>query len=447
MLIPDKVNLLYIEDDESNVSVVKAILGRSRHTEFNIVHKYTLKDGLEYLKTKCPGGECFDSDDLEIDVILLDLVLPNSHGVDTYKQVIEVCSFIPIVIISGHEEMACDCVKLGAQDYLVKPDLTGGVIIRALKYAIERNKLEKAKLESEGKFREVINSTPIGFHNYELKDGELIFRGYNPAANKILDINNKKFIGKRIQDAFPNLANTEIPERYTQVAQTGKPWNGGIIEYEDKNINKGYFRVHVFRTSPGFITASFEDVTQQMLMEKNLKRSEARYRYLVEVAGAAIFEIDFVNEKFVYVNDVMCKLIGWSKRDLLKMSPTDILTETGISNFLERQKALKNGEYIDNVFEYQARTRDGKIIWGLVTSEFIEDENGDVVRARGVSIDITDKKMAELEAKNKEEMMFNELENRIHQWRKEISVKSTAEAKQLEVIDNKILMFTNTEVV
>ncbi len=442
MLIPDKVNLLYIEDDESNVSLITAILDKSKHTEFNIVHKYTLKDGLEYLKIKC-----FDSDELEIDVILLDLILPNSHGVDTYKQVIDACNFIPNVIISGHEQMACDCVKLGAQDYLVKPNLGGGVVVRALKYAIERNKLEKEKLESERKYREVINSTPVGFHNYELKDGELIFIGYNPAANKILNANNKKFIGKRLQDAFPNLVDTEIPEKYTQVAETGESWSGGIIEYGDKNVSKGYFRVHVFRTAPRFITASFEDVTQQMLMEKNLRKSEAKYRYLVEVAGAAMFEIDFVNGKFTYVNDVMCELVGWSKQELLKMSPTDVLTESGVKVFYERQQALKDGEFIDNVTEYEARTKDGSVIWGLVTTEFIQDEEGNVVSGTAVSIDITDKKMAELEAKNKEEMMFDELENKIQQWRKEISAKSTVEAKQLEVINNKILMFTNkTEV-
>lgn len=316
MLIPDKVNLLYIEDDESNVSLVTTILGQSKHTKFNIVHKYTLKDGLEYLEIKC-----FDSDELEIDVILLDLSLPNSHGVNTYKQVIDVCNFIPIVIISGHEEMACECVKLGAQDYLVKPNLGGGVVVRALKYAIERNKLERAKLKSERK-----------------------------------------------------------------------------------------------------------------------------YNHLIDVAGAAIFEIDFVNEKFIYVNDVMCKLVGWSRSELLKMSPTDVLTKSGVRVFYERQKALKNGEFIDNVTEYEARTKEGSIIWGLVTTEFVQDEEGNVVSGTAVSIDITDKKMAELEAKNKEEMIFNELENRIQQWRKEISVKSTAEAKQLKVIDNKILMFTNTGV-
>ncbi len=290
MIIPEKINLLYIEDDESTAGVMSKLLEASKHTKFNIVNKGSLKEALEYLKGQCP-----DCDNCGVDVILLDLILPNSSGVDTYKEVYKACAYTPIVIISGYEQMACECVKLGAQDYLLKPDINSGVIIRSLKYAIERKKIEEA-----------------------------------------------------------------------------------------------------------------------------LRNSEKRYRDIVEATKAGVYEIDFVNDRFTYVNDVMCRLTGWTREELLNMGPSHMLTENSLQDWMSRWDALNRGEFIDEAFEYEAKIKDGSIVWTLVTAQFREDENGMVVGARVVAIDITNAKKAKEEAKHKEEVIFNELENRIHQWRKEI---------------------------
>ena len=75
-----------------NAKAILEYLKRANHSTFNIVHKSTLEGGIEYLR------EC-SIDNFEVDVILLDLILPNSQGVDTYKAVIEACNFIPVVII------------------------------------------------------------------------------------------------------------------------------------------------------------------------------------------------------------------------------------------------------------------------------------------------------------------------------------------------------------
>ena len=260
MLKTDKIKLLYIEDDESNAEVIMEFLKTSKHPEITIVHKATLKEGLEYLK-----NECFIPESEGIDLILLDLMLPNSKGVATYKSVASKCPDIPIVILSGYEDIACECIKHGAQDYLIKPFVEKGIVIRSIKYAIERDKLEKSKLESERKYKQILGSAPIGFHNYKLVDDELIFLGGNPASDKILNINHVELMGKTIQEAFPNLAYTEVPERYTEVALTGKPWSTEFIEYQDERISKGYFRLNAFSPSLNHITVSFEDITEQVI--------------------------------------------------------------------------------------------------------------------------------------------------------------------------------------
>lgn len=316
MIIPKQINLLYIEDDESTADVITQLLKTSKHTKFNIVQKGSLKDGAEHLKSNCS-----DCNNCNIDIILLDLVLPNSRGVDTYKAISSICSFLPVVIISGYEDMACECVVLGAQDYLLKSDINAGVIIRSLKYAFVRVKMEKA-----------------------------------------------------------------------------------------------------------------------------LKESEKQYREIVEATKAGVYEIDFVNDKFTYVNDVMCELTGWTREELLSMGPSQLLTERSLNEWIKRWDALNKGEFIEESFEYEAKIKDGSILWTLVTAEFKENEKGLVVGARVIAIDITSTKKAKQEAKYKEELIFNQLEDRIHLWRDEITLKTLGHEDQLRQITMGIDSITRSEV-
>ncbi len=67
-----------------------------------------------------------------------------------YKKLVDSCSFLPVVIISEHSDMAVECVKLGAQDYLFKPDYNGGTLTRALTYAVQRDYLTKQYQRERG---------------------------------------------------------------------------------------------------------------------------------------------------------------------------------------------------------------------------------------------------------------------------------------------------------
>lgn len=90
-----------------------------------------------------------------VDLILSDLGLPDSTGIDTYIKLYEKTKTIPIIILSGNkdEELALSAVRKGAQDYLVKGEFDSNLLQKSIKYAIERHKLyrelEQAKIELE----------------------------------------------------------------------------------------------------------------------------------------------------------------------------------------------------------------------------------------------------------------------------------------------------------
>lgn len=432
-LIPGEVNLLYIEDDPPNAYLMMEMLKRDKHTNFKVDYKDNLEDGIKELDSK----EC------RYDVVLLDLMLPNSKGLDTYKKVRGLCQDIPIVIISGHEDIACECVKLGAQDYILKTDLTPGLITRSLKYAIERKRLENERLLSENQFKDVINHTPLGVHMYELSDGELYFCGYNPAADKILNIDHSSLLGMKIMDAFPNVG--VIRDEYIHVIESGEPWTDNLVNYKDENVD-GVFRVYAFRTGKNKMATSFEDITIKNKIEDDLRKSEEKYRELIEVSRAAIYEVDFISNKFVYVNDFVCEQTGYTKEEFLNMSPKDLLTEKSYREFVDRLEKLDRGEYIPNEFEYAARTKIGDIVWVIITATYIEDENNNIIGARVIAVDITETKKAKFEAERKEELIFNDLEVKIQEWREEITLKSIATKVKLDQISLNINSMTNSEV-
>jgi PAS domain S-box-containing protein len=423
-----EITVLYIEDDDSIIDLVTKQLDIDDNVKFKLIVKKDMTDVIEFMKEYCVIEE-----DCNIDVILMDLVLPTSDGVSTFKTVKDMCSFLPIVILSGFEEIACKCVALGAQDYLIKTDITPRLLIRSLKYAIERNNLKN-------KVRNIIDKSTLGYHLYKLVDENLIFVGYNPAAESILGVDHSSFIDKNITDIFPNLS-PGVVVKYKEVIETGHGWSGEIIPYKDDNItHEGYYKVVAYRLSTNRLAVSFEDVTEQFLKEKQLKESEEKYRTLVEATGVAIFGVEFHGEtnKFTYVNEGICEMLGYTKDEMMHMTFEDILTEKSRLLYRRRLLALKLGKRISSNIEYSVYTEDRKIIWLFVTSDYIEDKNSQVVGANYVAIDITDRKKLEINKKERINRTYSELEDKIKDWNKDLKEKHFNTTKMLTVLDKEL---------
>lgn len=144
----------------------------------------------------------------------------------------------------------------------------------------ERKQAEERLKKSEEKFRNLVESSPMGMHMYSLEpDGRLVFIGANPAADNILGIDNKQFIGKTIEEAFPSLVHTEVPKRYRHACTSDESWQTEQIEYKDKQI-KGAFAVTAFQTAPGMMAAMFSDITERKITEEKLRDYQKKLRSL-----------------------------------------------------------------------------------------------------------------------------------------------------------------------
>jgi DNA-binding response OmpR family regulator len=136
------IQVLLIEDNPSDVLLLRSALEEDQLSAFTLTHVERLSDGLKQL-----DGKSFD-------IILADLGLPDSSGLETFKRLREQAPDLPIIVFSGNdnEEQAVHAMRDGAQDYLVKGPNGFDMAARSIRYAIERNKLQSTLRESEQRF-------------------------------------------------------------------------------------------------------------------------------------------------------------------------------------------------------------------------------------------------------------------------------------------------------
>jgi len=163
MQITKPLTLLIVEDNDPDARYVQEILPPGL---FSIIHKHCLKEALE----------CGEED---YDLILLDLSLPDGYGLETFKSLNEVIKSKPIVVLTGldDEVIANEAVKLGAQDYILKREITEHALMRTINYAMERKRFEQnakrlAVLEEHDEFMATLShdlKNPVVAANRVLK--------------------------------------------------------------------------------------------------------------------------------------------------------------------------------------------------------------------------------------------------------------------------------------
>ncbi len=125
------LNVLLIEDNPGDARLIQETLAEADTTHFELTHMNCISAGMERL---AEGG---------IDIVLLDLSLPDSQGLETFVKIHSQASDVPIVVLSGlyDETIAVKAVHRGAQDYLVKGYVDNNLLVRSIRYAIERHRM------------------------------------------------------------------------------------------------------------------------------------------------------------------------------------------------------------------------------------------------------------------------------------------------------------------
>lgn len=131
------IKVLYIEDDPEDVELVKEYLDESIDSKFSMLHVNELSKGIQVLK------------DNGIDIVLLDLSLPDCIGLETFKKLRANAPLVPIIVFTGttlHRAEMRECI-MGSQSFLLKKDLDSNSLIKSILESIEKRQIQE-KLSS-----------------------------------------------------------------------------------------------------------------------------------------------------------------------------------------------------------------------------------------------------------------------------------------------------------
>ncbi len=315
--------LLLIEDDPGDVDLLREMLSDKKDFYFEVEWTDRLQMGLAHLDTS------------PVDVVLLDLTLPDSHGLETFTRVHARAPGVPVVVLSGidDETIAVQSVREGAQDYLVKGQVDSNLLMRAISYAIERVRAEKALRESEVKYRTLVEQSLQGIAIVQHAPLQVTFinatgaaiTGY--AAEELLSMTSQEILTLVHPDDRALVSNWLEAYAVRDMISS----NGELRIFRKDGTMRWveYFASIVEHLGQPAIQAAFIDVSQRKAAEEQLRhnalhdaltglpnralfleRLEHAIRRAEEQGGDMLAVLFLDLDRFKVINDSLSHLVG-----------------------------------------------------------------------------------------------------------------------------------------
>ncbi|OGP68914.1 MAG: hypothetical protein A2031_05855 [Deltaproteobacteria bacterium RBG_19FT_COMBO_43_11] len=345
------------------------------------------------------------------DIILCDYKLPKFNAPSALAVLEETNIEIPVIIVSGTigEETAVECMRLGAQDYIMKNNLSRlcPAVARELEEADSRSKHKqaaKALRESEEKYRNILEDMDEGYFEIDLK-GNFTFvnnaecRNMGYSREELIGMNNRQYTdeenAKKAFQAFNNLYKTGEPSRIFDYEVIKKDGTKAVSELLVSLIKDSKGKLIGFR-------GLSRHITERKQADEKLRQSEEKYRTILENIEDGYYEVD-LNGNFTFFNDSMCRILGYPQEEIVGMNNRVYTNKVNAKKIFQAFNEVYRTGKPGRVVDYEIIRKDGTNRYIETSISLHKDSSGKLIGFRGIIRDITERKQAEGELRESEE--------------------------------------------
>lgn len=306
--------LLLVEENAADVDLVLAALAETASGAFGIEHVASLADAIQRLHRG------------SISVVLVDLSLPDSSGVQTFSELHTAAPSVPVVVLSGPAEsdLAHQALRAGAQDCVLK-GVSGEVLVRSLGYAIERKRAEQERARR-------VQAETDRTHLYALLDQAPALIAVTAGPDHVLEFANQMFLelsgrpevmGKPLREVFPDLRGQKLFALFDRIYASGQ-----IISGRERHLRwlrqgrrrRGFF---TFTAKPiltsddaveGVIIHAV-DVTDAVKARRATERAAAEREALLAQSAEGVI-VASADGRITFMNDAAQRLYGVTASDV-----------------------------------------------------------------------------------------------------------------------------------
>ena len=336
----------------------------------------------------------------KFNVILLDLFVPDSSGLETLSRMQQAAPHIPIISLddSGNEALCLDIARQGAHNHFPKDQLDADDLSAAILVAVESNQKEQALSQSEAKFRTIIETLEDAYYETDLNGqytyvNDTLCQHLQRSREEVIGLRRLAFsspqAGERIETALRELSAIGV---YDQVIDDEVLRGDGTILYAELSI---MLMLDISGNPIGYSGIS-RDVTEKKIAEQDLKKSEEKYRNILTSIEEGYFETD-LKGRFLFCNDALLRLLGYDRDELLSLSHRDMMDQRNAEKVYRASKAIFETGKPNLCVQYEVSKKDDAKRYFECSVSLIKDDKDQPVGFRGIARDVTERKQAERE--------------------------------------------------
>jgi PAS domain S-box-containing protein len=281
----------------------------------------------------------------EIHLVLLDLSLPDSWGIHSYMQLKAVVQKIPVIILTGLSDtkVALEAIKEGAQDYLVKSELTEGLLAKTIQYSLERKRNLEYLRESNERFNTVVKATNDAIWDWDIAAGGLSMVG---------DTFQQLFGHDRTGAGSPEElweAVMHPDDRERVLSKLRRVIGEGVAnKWEDEyrlrkaggeyaHVHDRGYIIHSAERRPVRMIGAIQDITARKRSEEIVLASEERYRQLFYKNPFPTWIFDPDSLQIMEVNDAAREKYGFSREEFSRLTMRDLHADGEADQFMAEE--------------------------------------------------------------------------------------------------------------